>query len=332
MTTSTSASPTAWPRASRVTPTTRRPASTAGPPCRGRTTTAPAPRRCTCRCTPTSSRWSSRPTCSCRPPRPARCCPQQVRLADAAANSARAALLTHALGTAPEHLLAATREWLHQEARRSSYAGSMALVDALRAAGHAAVDLRRRAVGARAGPARPGRRGARVRRCRLAGADARHPAARRARRGALARLTDPPTSGPPTVRRSGLATTPRCYSGPCDRSRCRVSPVACRESPSTIWAAGQPCAAAPTWAPNDRPYRGHPRARGRILRDRHHHTRGDVGHQPAPLRSTDRHAARRAPGARVEHGHQRHRQDAQGRPGRRHQGAPERRERPGQHR
>lgn len=65
--------------------------------------------------------------------------PQQVRLADAAANSARAALLTHALGAAPEHLLSATRDWLHQEARRSSYAGSMALVDALRAEGHAAV-------------------------------------------------------------------------------------------------------------------------------------------------------------------------------------------------
>ena len=65
--------------------------------------------------------------------------PQQVRLADAAANSGRAALLAHALGAAPEHLLAATREWLHQEARRTSYAESMALVDALRAAGHAAV-------------------------------------------------------------------------------------------------------------------------------------------------------------------------------------------------
>ena len=65
--------------------------------------------------------------------------PQQVRLADAAANSARAALLTHALALAPEHLLAATREWLHQEARRSSYAGSMDLVDRLRSAGHAAV-------------------------------------------------------------------------------------------------------------------------------------------------------------------------------------------------
>jgi homoserine kinase len=65
--------------------------------------------------------------------------PQQVRLADAAANSARAALLAHAITTAPEHLLAATREWLHQEARRPSYLASMALVDALRASGHAAV-------------------------------------------------------------------------------------------------------------------------------------------------------------------------------------------------
>jgi len=65
--------------------------------------------------------------------------PSQVRLPDAAANSARAALLVQALTRAPEHLLAATREWLHQEARRPSYAASMALVDDLRAAGHAAV-------------------------------------------------------------------------------------------------------------------------------------------------------------------------------------------------
>jgi homoserine kinase len=64
--------------------------------------------------------------------------PQQVRLADAAANSGRAALLAHALASDPEHLLAATRDWLHQEARRSSYPTSMALVDALRADGHAA--------------------------------------------------------------------------------------------------------------------------------------------------------------------------------------------------
>jgi len=65
--------------------------------------------------------------------------PAQVRLADAAANSARAALLIHAITSAPEHLLDATREWLHQEPRRPSYPASMALVDLLRASGHAAV-------------------------------------------------------------------------------------------------------------------------------------------------------------------------------------------------
>ena len=44
-------------------------------------------------------------------------------------NSARAALLVQALTSHPEHLLAATREWLHQEARRESFAASMDLVD-----------------------------------------------------------------------------------------------------------------------------------------------------------------------------------------------------------
>lgn len=65
--------------------------------------------------------------------------PAQVRLADAAANSARAALLVHAIAHEPRHLLDGTREWLHQEPRRASYAASMALVDELRAARHAAV-------------------------------------------------------------------------------------------------------------------------------------------------------------------------------------------------
>lgn len=65
--------------------------------------------------------------------------PTQVRLADAAANSGRAALLVHALEHDPARLLAATREWLHQEPRRPSYAESMRLVDGLRDAGHAAV-------------------------------------------------------------------------------------------------------------------------------------------------------------------------------------------------
>lgn len=64
--------------------------------------------------------------------------PTHVRLGDAAANTARAAALVHALEHAPEHLIAATRDWLHQEPRRASYAASMALVDTLRASGHAA--------------------------------------------------------------------------------------------------------------------------------------------------------------------------------------------------
>jgi homoserine kinase len=65
--------------------------------------------------------------------------PTQIRHGDAALNSARAALLVQALTDHPEHLLDATREWLHQEARRDSFAASMDLVDALRAGGHAAV-------------------------------------------------------------------------------------------------------------------------------------------------------------------------------------------------
>lgn len=65
--------------------------------------------------------------------------PSQVRLGDAARNSARAALLVHALGNDPTLLQPATREWLHQEPRRPAYPSSMALVDRLRAAGHAAV-------------------------------------------------------------------------------------------------------------------------------------------------------------------------------------------------
>lgn len=65
--------------------------------------------------------------------------PGQVRLADAASNSARAALLVQAITDAPEFLLDGTRDWLHQEPRRPSYPASMALVDTLRGAGHAAV-------------------------------------------------------------------------------------------------------------------------------------------------------------------------------------------------
>nr|WP_281366361.1 homoserine kinase [Nesterenkonia xinjiangensis] len=65
--------------------------------------------------------------------------PETVPHAVAAANSARTGLLVHALTTAPELLLAATEDRLHQEQRRAAFAPSMALVDSLRAAGHAAM-------------------------------------------------------------------------------------------------------------------------------------------------------------------------------------------------
>ncbi|WP_374970099.1 homoserine kinase [Terrabacter sp. BE26] len=65
--------------------------------------------------------------------------PAAVPLAAAAANAGRAALLVHALTADPCHLHAATRDWLHQEPRRSSYPGTMALIDLLRSQGHAAV-------------------------------------------------------------------------------------------------------------------------------------------------------------------------------------------------
>ncbi|PUA80300.1 homoserine kinase [Nocardioides currus] len=65
--------------------------------------------------------------------------PEVVPHADAAANSGRAALLVAALAGRPEHLLAATRDYLHQEQREPAMPESLALVHALRADGIAAV-------------------------------------------------------------------------------------------------------------------------------------------------------------------------------------------------
>ncbi|MDR8019508.1 homoserine kinase [Nesterenkonia aerolata] len=65
--------------------------------------------------------------------------PKTVAHHVAAANSARAALLVHALTADPARLFDATEDRLHQEQRRAQFPASMALVDALRAAGHAAV-------------------------------------------------------------------------------------------------------------------------------------------------------------------------------------------------
>ena len=65
--------------------------------------------------------------------------PDQIPLGLAALNSARVGLLVEAVTRRPELLLAATREWLHQEQRRAAFPDSMTLLDALRGKGHAAV-------------------------------------------------------------------------------------------------------------------------------------------------------------------------------------------------
>lgn len=65
--------------------------------------------------------------------------PATVPHADAAADAGNAALLVAALAGQPEHLLRATRDYLHQDYRRPAMPDSLALVDALRADGVAAV-------------------------------------------------------------------------------------------------------------------------------------------------------------------------------------------------
>jgi homoserine kinase len=65
--------------------------------------------------------------------------PDAVPHADAAHNAARAALLVLALTTEPTHLLEATDDRLHQRQRATAMPGAIALLDRLRAAGHAAV-------------------------------------------------------------------------------------------------------------------------------------------------------------------------------------------------
>ncbi|SDE21787.1 homoserine kinase [Blastococcus fimeti] len=65
--------------------------------------------------------------------------PELVPHADAAFNAGRSGLLVHALTAAPELLLEATEDRLHQAQRGAAMPGSHDLVGRLRAAGHAAV-------------------------------------------------------------------------------------------------------------------------------------------------------------------------------------------------
>jgi homoserine kinase len=65
--------------------------------------------------------------------------PEVVPHGDASFNAGRAALLVHALTTAPSMLLDATEDRLHQRQRAAAMPDSLALLDRLRADGHAAV-------------------------------------------------------------------------------------------------------------------------------------------------------------------------------------------------
>lgn len=65
--------------------------------------------------------------------------PSKVPHVDAAANSARAALLVEAIAGRPELLWEATRDWLHQEYRKTAMPRSAELMTELRSAGLAAV-------------------------------------------------------------------------------------------------------------------------------------------------------------------------------------------------
>lgn len=65
--------------------------------------------------------------------------PSSVPHADAAADAGAAALLVAALAARPDQLWRATRDFLHQDHRRPAMPASLALVDRLRADGHAAV-------------------------------------------------------------------------------------------------------------------------------------------------------------------------------------------------
>jgi len=65
--------------------------------------------------------------------------PETVPHADAAADAGKAALLVAALGSRPDQLWRATRDYLHQDYRRQAMPASLDLVDRLRADGLAAV-------------------------------------------------------------------------------------------------------------------------------------------------------------------------------------------------
>ena len=160
------------PRVWRATPTTRRPACSAGSSWPGRRPGIPRSGSTlygsTCTRTSVRSRSSRGPSRSTSTTRGL--LPERVPLADAAFTGSRTALAVLAFTQRPELLMPATEDRLHQGYRRPAYPESADLVDALRAHGRAGRHLRRRTDRAGADHGRrvlPAARPARLhRRCR----------------------------------------------------------------------------------------------------------------------------------------------------------------------
>ena len=118
--------------------------------------------------------------------------PATVPLAAAAAGAGRAALLVHALTSDPDHLHAATRDWLHQEARRPAYPETMAPRRRPARAGACCRRVRRRSQCPRAHDARRGcQRAGPAGQPGLAAADAGSARARRLCHGAVTTVPAP---------------------------------------------------------------------------------------------------------------------------------------------
>ena len=165
---------------------------------------------------------------------------------------------------------------------------------------------------------------------RMAGAAPRHPGhgAGRGQAGLLDRAGDPGASFGRLRRRRGATLDPATAAD------AGAVPLPAASRPPRPGQRPACSAACPAWLPMiGRIEAIHERGEGSFVTDTTTlEASATSGSSPRRSGALDRDAAGRAPGPGLEHGHQRHGQDAQGRPRRRHQGAPERRERPGQRR
>ena len=134
-----------WPPSSRATPTTSRLPSSAASSISGREDDG-AWYAVRARRRPAGQRRRVRPAARrCRPSSPAACCPPRCRTRTPPPTRPGRAAGRRARRRSPSTCSRATRDYLHQEHRGPAMPESLALVDALRADGHARGRLRRRA-------------------------------------------------------------------------------------------------------------------------------------------------------------------------------------------